>query len=1121
MNARRLALSTIAAALVCAVVIPAHGQPDPTSRAFTDLRDRAVRDGQVRVLVEVGARESFRPEGRLGRPGALAQRARIGAVRQRVLNRLGARGIRPARQFDTVPFVAIEADAATLDALSTDVDVKSIHVDRPFSPTLSESIPLIEADTAHQMGLTGLGEAIAILDTGVDATHPFLAGKVVEEACYSANESGNGGNCPNGASTQVGAGAAVPCTYADDCIHGTHVAGIAAGSGSSFVGVAPGAQLIAIQVFHASSLCGRPCALAWGSDILAGLERVYELRDGYPIASVNLSLGADVYTEPCDDEDPAFTQVIDNLHAAGIATVVAAGNNGATAGIGYPSCISAAVSVGATDDQDQVAWFSNDSADLDLFAPGVSINSSIPGGDYRELSGTSMATPHVAGVWAIMRQAYPTATVDEILTTLKETGRPVTDQRGSTPLTKPRIRVSGAVGVVAPAPVIQTVTPTTVGAYASDTDLTIMGSGFAPGSYALVNGTPRPTTFLDASTLRATVLASDLATQATSLSVSVATPPPGGGSTAAISIAIEPPTFTFSKTEAVPGETVTVSWSSGPTDVASWVSLARVGSADTTYTLWSYVSSLPGKNTWTFVAPSQAGDYEVRLYATTAYNRAASSGPFTVLTPPPPPIGTLSVSATEATVGQNVTVTLTGGSGGAQDWLALSAVGSAGSSYVRWTYVGAGQTNFAWTVAMPTTPGDYEFRLYLNGGVTPAATSPAVHVTQGAPPPGGPTLTVSTQLVTPGSPITVTLAGAPGGAGDWLAFAAVGSPASSYMSYMYIGAGVTSRTWTVTAPSTAGDYEFRFLPNNGYVVTATSPPVTVGAAPPPTTTLTVDQTSIDAGGSVTVTVTGASGSATDWIALAQVGSPDTQYVKWTYLAGGQTTFNWTVTMPTTVGDYEFRLYPNGGYTRAGTSPVVHVTAAAPPPSGPTLTVSTQLVAPGSPITVTLTGGSGGAADWLSFAAVGTSGSSYVTYTYVGAGVTTRTWTVTAPSTAGNYEFRFLPSNGYTVTATSPPVSVQATPPTTTLAVDQTAVAAGGSVTVTVAGASGSATDWLALARVGTPDTQYLQWTYLGAGHTTFNWTVAMPMTAGDYEFRLYPNGGFTRAATSPTVTVEP
>jgi hypothetical protein len=116
----------------------------------------------------------------------------------------------------------------------------------------------------------------------------------------------------------------------------------------------------------------------------------------------------------------------------------------------------------------------------------------------------------------------------------------------------------------------------------------------------------------------------------------------------------------------------------------------------------------------------------------------------------------------------------------------------------------------------------------------------------------------------------------------------------------------------------------QFLPNNGYVVTATSPPVTVHVTPPPTPTLTVDKTSVAAGQTVTVMVSGASGSSQDWLALASVGSADTSYLKWVYLASGQTTFSWTTSMPTAPGAYEFRLYRNNGFTRAATSPVVTV-----------------------------------------------------------------------------------------------------------------------------------------------------------------------------------------------------
>src|SRR2546425_12543627 len=93
--------------------------------------------------------------------------------------------------------------------------------------------------------------------------------------------------------------------------------------------------------------------------------------------------------------------IIDNLRSAGIATVIAAGNAGATNAISVPGCISSAISVGATTKTDDVASYSNVSSFMSLFAPGSSIYSSLTGGGFGYLSGTSMATPHVTGAWAV------------------------------------------------------------------------------------------------------------------------------------------------------------------------------------------------------------------------------------------------------------------------------------------------------------------------------------------------------------------------------------------------------------------------------------------------------------------------------------------------------------------------------------------------------------------------------------------------------------------------------------------------------------------------------------------------------------------------------------------------
>src|SRR5207245_8050564 len=128
----------------------------------------------------------------------------------------------------------------------------------------------------------------------------------------------------------------------------------------------------------------------------------------------------------------------DNLRSIGIATVIAAGNSSSTNSLTTPGCISTAISVGSTDKADQVSWFSNMASFMSLLAPGQSINSSIPGGGYRLLSGTSMATPHVAGTWAVLKQAVPDASVSTILSALRQTGLPVTDTRAGGTIPAPR-----------------------------------------------------------------------------------------------------------------------------------------------------------------------------------------------------------------------------------------------------------------------------------------------------------------------------------------------------------------------------------------------------------------------------------------------------------------------------------------------------------------------------------------------------------------------------------------------------------------------------------------------------------------------------------------------------------
>lgn len=357
--------------------------------------------------------------------------------------------------YSTVPLLALDVSEQALDVLESSPDVLSITEDKLLSPTLNNTISIIGADDAWTAGYTGSGWYVAIIDTGILSSHEFFSGKAIEEACYSAEL-----HCPNGQTEMTGTGAAAhhPNTY-DGWDHGTHVSGIATGNNGSLFGVAKAADIIAVQVFSrfsGAAECGSGvnfCVKAWDSDIIAGLQYVYSVRDEKNIASVNMSLGGSTkYSDEstCDSDNVATKLAIDNLRSARIATIISSGNDGWCDGISAPACISSAIAVGATTDGDAEASFNNWHSDLmDLWAPGSAIYSSTgdTNSSYESWSGTSMSAPHVAGAWAILKQKDNDASVASLLSTVSSTGVSVTtacSDAGS----KPRIQVDSALSAI-------------------------------------------------------------------------------------------------------------------------------------------------------------------------------------------------------------------------------------------------------------------------------------------------------------------------------------------------------------------------------------------------------------------------------------------------------------------------------------------------------------------------------------------------------------------------------------------------------------------------------------------------------------------------------------------------
>ncbi len=426
------------------------------SEAFRMLRQRAVQSHRkVRVIARLS--QAALAGGRTDTAADIrSETTALAVARQRLATRLQSLGVQSVDAIANTGFMVLEASAEELDHLVAQGEVSDLYEDVPVPPTLAESGPLVHAPQARALGARGAGTTVAILDTGVQSSHPFLAGRVVEEACYSTTSAASNSTsvCPGGASSSTAAGSAAPCPVSG-CDHGTHVAGIAAGRATpsaSFFGMAPDANIMAVQVFSrftdtpgntpcATAGTSSPCALSFTSDQIRGLQRVLDRAAALNVVSANMSLGGGSFTSACDSD--SRKSLIDSLLGVRVATVIASGNSGFSNAVGAPGCISTAITVGSTTKADAISSFSNSSAQVDLLAPGSSINSSVTGGAFGVKSGTSMATPHVAGAFAAIRSVAPAATPAQILAALQASGTAITDARNG--LVRQRINLEGAV----------------------------------------------------------------------------------------------------------------------------------------------------------------------------------------------------------------------------------------------------------------------------------------------------------------------------------------------------------------------------------------------------------------------------------------------------------------------------------------------------------------------------------------------------------------------------------------------------------------------------------------------------------------------------------------------------
>ena len=303
--------------------------------------------------------------------------------------------------------VAMECKRRMIDKIRALPMVQHVSLDGEVKANLTQSVHQIRADIVQDsLGYTGDGVLVGEVDTGIDYDNPALGGgfgpafRVIGGYDFANND-----NDPM-----------------DDEGHGTHVAGIiGANGGDSLRGVAPEVKFLAVKVLDEQGM-------GWLSDVIAGIEYCLD-PDGNPVTNdaadvINMSLGGAPMTD-----DP-LENAVNNATKAGVLSVVAAGNSGygRYGTITSPGTSESALTVGACDSTDHIAYFSSMGPDPihssikpEVVAPGVDIVSTVLDNQTESHSGTSMATPHVTGVSALLKQQHPSWTPEDIKATIINT----------------------------------------------------------------------------------------------------------------------------------------------------------------------------------------------------------------------------------------------------------------------------------------------------------------------------------------------------------------------------------------------------------------------------------------------------------------------------------------------------------------------------------------------------------------------------------------------------------------------------------------------------------------------------------------------------------------------------
>jgi subtilisin-like proprotein convertase family protein len=434
--------------LCAAATVEARPQERIPARATPEL-STALAEHRAEYPILIGLRE---PAATSAAPRASHSeaRARRLAAQRRILRDHSPDALARPRFHENFPVLSARASRSAVLELTRHPEVAWIALDgtkRLLQAPPQAAQQLIGSDLANTAGFTGAGWSVAVLDTGVDYDIAALGGV----------------GFPNG---RVIGGTDTADDDADprDCDgHGTAVASIVHA-------VAPEANIVAVKVFRSGNAGSTSCrleagqVLAFDSDILQGIDYAVSNRDRYSIAAINLSVGSALSGAGpqgwCDARSPAYAAALNAARAAGIAVVVASGNEARVVSVNEPACLSAAISVGAVyaesspavawngcedapASRDAVACFSNSGPMLSMLAPGAFWSVPTRGAQITAFAGTSAASPAVAGAAALARQARPGASVAEIAALLAMTGRPIEDLRNG--VRTPRLDTLGIV----------------------------------------------------------------------------------------------------------------------------------------------------------------------------------------------------------------------------------------------------------------------------------------------------------------------------------------------------------------------------------------------------------------------------------------------------------------------------------------------------------------------------------------------------------------------------------------------------------------------------------------------------------------------------------------------------